>query len=1017
MAGETKSAQKRAPSGRQRRGERWALRVGALMTVCVLAAQQAGVLDGFEYMALDLRFAWSVLNPSRVRPDIVCIAIDDRSLERVGRWPWPRDVQAGVLAVARELGARALLVDITYIEEESPRASVPGDADLLLPAERISQEILALTFPDRSLAEAIALCGNVYLAYDFAAFDLERSGAFRSAVEAWLRDDPRGAEAALARRDPRAAQLEADAARESGAPPLLSALQRARLTAEMRRHRRWDMRQALQVITGIDEQEAEPYSGVYTRCLQAALREEARAWLDAQPERWRLPPPELFRELFAALSDAPFENTTPFKSALVLAVREVLGARATTAAAPFSLEHVRPLARQVEGFSPVYFLHARAARRCGFVNFSPDSDKVMRRMELFRRYDDALLVQLALALGCDELRLDGPPEAGGGFLRLSAGGRSLRLQLDAEHRALVPWTPADLASFKMIPADALHQVFRDRRLMEANRASALDTFFAVLRFDQRPSFGPARLLVEEAIELDSRRALAAPDERHRLAAEIDRLLHTIVFQQGIVERFREHGLQSEADEPTPWAEAPPEVVAAVEMLPAWSAANRDLAAEVEYTLERLRPEIQDKLCLLGYTATSLADQVATPIHARLPGVLAHASLLNGLLNGRMVSWMPLWASLLLTAAFGAAATILSTWRRSHQAVVEIALLAMVFLALAGWMAFRLWLCWVWLTPVVIVSFLCYFAIAVYRYIFVDRERRELATALGQYTSKQIALQVAENPELCRRAEMREVTAMFTDLKGFTGISERIGAERTQRVLNLCLGRFTEVMLRHEGMVNKFIGDGVFAFWNPVINPQADHALRACRTALDLLAALEQLKREQAAAGDDIFSELTLRIGVATGNAIVGPCGSEQKFDYTCIGDSVNVAARLESANKFYNTAILISGPTQAAVDEHFVSRALGGVQVKGKRQAVQVYELLGRVGDVPGETLSYAQVFGRAVELFQKRRFEEAGELFEFCRMLRKDDPAVRHYAGAAQLYREHSPGPDWSGAIELIEK
>jgi adenylate cyclase len=364
-----------------------------------------------------------------------------------------------------------------------------------------------------------------------------------------------------------------------------------------------------------------------------------------------------------------------------------------------------------------------------------------------------------------------------------------------------------------------------------------------------------------------------------------------------------------------------------------------------------------------------------------------------------------------------AATALSAWRRSHQAALEIGGLVLAFLVVAGWLAFKVWLCWIWLTPVVLVCLAAYFAIASYRYVFVDRERRELATALGQYTSKQIARQMSENPELCRRAEMRDVTAMFTDLRGFTSISERIGAERTQRVLNLCLGRLTEVMLRHEAMVNKFIGDGVFAFWNPVIYPQPDHALRACQTAVDLVDALTALKRQQATSGDEAFGELMLRIGVASGHAIVGPCGSEQKFDYTCIGDTVNIAARLESANKFYDTTILVSGATYEAVREHFVFRPLGGVQVKGKSRAVQVYEMLGRVESVGEDEVTYARMFGAAVALFQEREFRAAIDRFEECRKLRPNDPAVRHYAGAAQLFVEHSPEEDWTGAIELVEK
>jgi adenylate cyclase len=238
------------------------------------------------------------------------------------------------------------------------------------------------------------------------------------------------------------------------------------------------------------------------------------------------------------------------------------------------------------------------------------------------------------------------------------------------------------------------------------------------------------------------------------------------------------------------------------------------------------------------------------------------------------------------------------------------------------------------------------------------------------------------------------------------------------VLNISLGCFCDVMLRYEGMINKFIGDGIFAFWNPVIYPQADHARRACETAVDLQAALRALIAEQHGAhGDEVFGELVLRIGVATGNAVVGPCGSEQKYDYTCIGDSVNVAARLESANKFYGTHILISGPTYAQAGDGFVVRALGGVRVKGKTQTVPIYELLGRTGDVADDLVCYAERFGVAVTAFQERAWDAALAAFQGCLGERPDDLAAQQYVEAVRRYGQQPPPEDWSGALELTEK
>lgn len=348
----------------------------------------------------------------------------------------------------------------------------------------------------------------------------------------------------------------------------------------------------------------------------------------------------------------------------------------------------------------------------------------------------------------------------------------------------------------------------------------------------------------------------------------------------------------------------------------------------------------------------------------------------------------------------------------------MALLAVAYVAVAGGLTFYAWSYWIALTPPIAALLLSYVAVVVHRYLFLERESRQITRALSQYTSATLARKMAEDAELCQRAEEREVTAMFTDLADFTAISERIGAERTQRVLNVSLGCFSDVMIRHEGMVNKFIGDGIFAFWNPVIYPQDDHARRACATALDLQTALSELIEEQLHSdGDEVFQELVLRIGVATGNAVVGPCGSEQKYDYTCIGDSVNVASRLESANKFYGTRILVSGTAREQAGDGFEYRWLGGVQVKGKTQAVQIYELLGRADCVAKEKLIHAERFAHAVTAFQQRRWTAALEAFEQARAASPSESAAQKYIAAIERFTADPPPDDWNGALELTEK
>ncbi len=1020
-----------------------ALLIGAATTAACCAAYLAGWLDWLEYRTLDLRFRHPLVNPVPVSDRITCIDISDRSLELIGRWPWPRDVQAGLISLISELGARALLVDITYVEAEPLRTLLPGEADLTVDPFEAGPEELPAAWPDYELRAAIHAAGNVFLAYHHPPYDalefrdlryvprldVEDSPEFQRAVDAFLRDEPAAAREALRPLEQRLTGLQRRPLfrRPLPAAPgeaLLS--ERAQMVALMQQRGVWEEEAVLAGLEAANERTRSVLRDAFPRAREAALQRVVERWIEQDPACLNARPAVLFRALYSRLSDRPFENETPLKSGLALALRKVLGLRATTARPALNSPAALAIARPVDGLEPVYFLHAEAARGCGFVNFVPEGDGVVRRMWLLRRHGQSLLTQLALTVGCDLLGAKADPtdsRPGRLSLRLANGGR-YRIQLDEYGRILVPWIPGGSSArqFARVGADELWTAWDRRRQIEHNRRLAMERLAYILQDellidlqDERDglwAWVEALTAAQQArLRLDHAEHEA---QRARMARIEERLLARVAELQQTFEHLRTTLEQRGAELPPERRRELEARAAAFQTIHDARAANPRLQAELDDTLGRVRPRIEGKVCLLGYTATSLADMVPTPTSARAPGVLAHANLLNGLLTGRLMSWWPAWANLLLAAGMGLSSSAIGVWRRPREAAAWVPLLALAFVVLFGWLPFYLWTCWIALMPALTAIAASYVAIAVYRYIFVDRERRELATALGQYTSRQIARLVAENAELCRRAEMREVTAMFTDLRGFTSISERIGAERTQRVLNTCLGCFAEVILRHEGMVNKFMGDGVFAFWNPVIYPQADHARRACEAALELIRALDGLRR---GSGDEVLAELVLRIGIATGSAVVGPCGSEQKYDYTCIGDSVNVAARLESGNKFYGTSILVAGTTREQAGAGFLFRPLGRVQVKGKQLAVPIFELLGHAGQVSPEELEYAARFAAAIRLFHQQRWPEALSCFQECLRRRPGDLAAQRYAQACTLYLANPPGPEWSGALELAEK
>lgn len=988
----------------------------------VTASYLAGWLDWLELRSLDLRFMYANSVPED--PRIVCIDIDDNSLATVGRWPWPRDVQAGLLAIPIEMGARALLVDLTY-EEPQPLRSRPQPGLDLVGEELLQQQWRhQIALPDEQLRSAIAQGDRTYLAFHYLERALTISAPFERAVRQVAAGQEAEARQWAALRE---AAGRRDAVEGRGADARPRVFDRVRLAALLL-HEPWLSDQAAAERLGwTSPADAALLQEAFPDCHQAALRFRLNDWFAADPARWTQERGRASAAAFADLLASAPDGGAAAAGAFDQALRRVLGEQALRAKCLVIGRALDAAAMRVDGVAPPYFLHARAAHRCGFVNFDPDEGGTVRRLPLIVGDERSVFTQLAFTVGCELLGVDVREiEVRDGSLWLSpAGGdRRIRIQLDRRGRAIVPWVPQRQWQRQFgehVPADALWTLFdlrarreNERDLLRERRAAVLaDPYFGALA-----TYGKNLMaLYENRWKLEAARYVESPDAAF-LASLVEQLTAALAEAEAQASRL----LDSQSAATSPGA-APIDADRLEELRQEWRRIEdegrraADLEQEIQEVGDWLRRRLQGRICLVGYTATALADMTPIPTHPRAPGMLAHANLLNGLLVGRTVSWPPAAANASAALAMGALTSVVSALRRPRDGLLLIATLALL-VVLSVCVAFYVWTYWIAVTPVLLSLVLSYSTITVYRYIFADSERRQLTTALAQFTSREIARQMAENPELCRRAEMREVTTMFTDLRGFTTISERIGAERTQIVLNACLGGFSEAILRHEGMINKFMGDGIFAFWNPVIYPQPDHARRACEAALDLLEALAQLQeRHRRDGGDPTFAELLLRIGVATGNAVVGPCGSEQKYDYTCIGDSVNVAARLESANKFYGTSILVAGAAVEQAGDAFLFRSLGGVQVKGKRQAVPVYELVGRAATAAPEQIRYARAFGDAVALFQQRRFREAAARWADLPPRHPPDLAVEQFARAARALADSPPADDWNGAIELVEK
>jgi len=354
---------------------------------------------------------------------------------------------------------------------------------------------------------------------------------------------------------------------------------------------------------------------------------------------------------------------------------------------------------------------------------------------------------------------------------------------------------------------------------------------------------------------------------------------------------------------------------------------------------RLDPSVfKDKIVFIGLTASGLLDVFGTPLSTSesgsMPGIQLHASMADSILANRFItpaSTRSRIATVLITAlAIGMLSAFLPF---AGAAGTSLAILGgWTWLSIAAFRAGR----WLNLVQPVAVGGLALFFGATYQYFIEGREKRKVAKLFGRFVSRDVHAQLMANPELAELGgKRREMTVLFSDIRGFTSVTERGEPEALVRQLNEYFSRMVEIVFRHKGTVDKFVGDMVMAlFGAPLDDPE--HAEHAVMTAIDMVKELGELNRAWAAKG---MAQLDIGVGVNSGDMIAGNIGSSSIMSYTVIGDNVNLGSRLESLNKEYKTRIIISDATRLRLKGDYEMRPLGDVIVKGKSQAVAIFEI------------------------------------------------------------------------------
>jgi adenylate cyclase len=418
-----------------------------------------------------------------------------------------------------------------------------------------------------------------------------------------------------------------------------------------------------------------------------------------------------------------------------------------------------------------------------------------------------------------------------------------------------------------------------------------------------------------------------------------------------------------------------------------------------------------RLVFVGVTETAVGDVQATPFGSEIAGVEVHANVADNLLNGRYVLDTGVLAavSLVATLVLPLIVALLVLYPARHRVGALAAVLLVLAWPAAAFAAFAsVGYHLQTVSPVLAGAVALVLSLRVR--IGAEEERaRRIRQTFEHYVSSPVVEEMLRHPERVKLGgERREMTVLFSDIRGFTSISEALDSETLVALLNAFFTPMTRIVLDNGGTLDKYMGDALMAFFGAPL-AQPDHAARACRAALSMREELARLNERWHRDGV-LPPHLSLGIGIGlnSGEMSVGNVGSEAVFGYTVIGDNVNLGSRIEGLNKDYGSQILVSESTAGAAGDRFLFRELDWVRVKGKQQPVGIHELVDAAPAGPGQT-ERAVFYARALAAYRERRFDEAEALFADLAERLNDGPAGA-FRYRCRHYREDPPPADWDG-------
>ena len=648
-----------------------------------------------------------------------------------------------------------------------------------------------------------------------------------------------------------------------------------------------------------------------------------------------------------------------------------------------------------------------------------DSDGVRRRLDLFFEYESKLYPHLSLAVLLDWL---GKPRV---WIQKDAivlvdamhpvlGKQDIRIPLGQDGRFIIHWPKGGfMDNFRKVSFLRLWLDHEDFLSVNAN-LGILDSLGVLALYEGQTSLLELLPLADKALAQgmdngDQAKVKEYRDLRRFYLDEVE------TFLSGPVRIEAEAYYETYLADPTL---DPAQAEQVEQNLAALRLAFDESLGTIERIRENrsvLRKELEGSIVVMGYSGKSTTDVGVNPFEKEYMNVGTFPAVWNTIYQNSYLADKPWWFSLLLVLPFGLLIPVLFHWLSPGKGLMVSVLLLVVLMAAFFGVFVRFG---IYLDQLMVLSYMLptILAILIVNFRRTNSQKAFITDAFGQYLSEDVIKDLIQDPDkLQLGGEERVMTAMFTDIKGFSTISEALSPSALVHLLNEYLSAMSDQVLDQRGTIDKFEGDAIIAFFGAPVALE-DHAVRACEAALLMRKVEAQLNHRflnEATSPSPLFT----RFGINTGPMVVGNMGTQRKKNYTIMGSAVNLAARLEGVNKQYGTWILLSGETYNQLGGSFLCRRLDRVRVVGINEPVQLYELLDRKSQADALTREKADRFEAALRLFDGRSWEKAARAFAVCVKADPQDATARlYYKRSVEFMKKPFPEA-WDGVFSLAIK